>query len=631
MTAYFFLIIAEKVISLLPRRMALSFGRFLGSLWYLFDSERRHNAKRNISLAFGTEKSYKDICRLARESFRHIGEVFTDSLRVNNSYRNLIRIENPEKIEQAFAKGKGLLFAIPHFGNWEILTELGNKFSRPLYDIAREIDNSYIERHILRLRKKSGMKFISKNDSARKILTCLRDNCGVGIFMDQNAGREGIYANFLGRKASTYPTIATLALRTGSDVLIIYAKLMSDKTYKIVVEGPLEMKTTGDQKKDIELNTASINARFEKIIRQSPYQYFWMHQRWKPIQNELMRREFRRVESIIIKAPNWMGDVIMTLPAISYVKKTFPETIVKVLIKESLADLIRYNKDIDEVMTYTQRGFPIRLLDELNIIKRIRRQYFNLAIVFPYSFSSALWMRFAGIPVSLGANVRKRGMILTHTIPAKQAEEHQSDYFMRIVRRLGTKDLHLKPAVSIGEKENQKAENILHELKIQQSVRVGIHPGAAYGPAKRWLPERFAELIDKLNNDGLEVMLFGSNREKAIIEDIISRTRSKPINLCGKFNIAELAAMMKKCDVVVTNDSGPMHLAGAVGTRLVAIFGSTSPKATSPSGKYEIIWKNVDCSPCFKRQCRQDFKCMTSILAEEVYEAVNRMLLKGGN
>ena len=631
MTAYFFLIIAEKIISLLPRRIALNLGRFLGSLWYLCDSERRHTAKRNIALAYRNEKSYQEICRLARESFRHIGEVFTDSLRVNKNYSNLIQIENPEKIEQAFAKGKGLLFAVPHFGNWEILTELGNKFSRPLYDIAREIDNPYVERHILRLRKKSGMKFISKNDSARKILTCLRDNCGVGIFMDQNAGRDGIYINFFGRKSSTYPTVARLALKTGSDILIIYAKMMHDKTYKIVVEGPLELHTTGEQKKDIELNTSLIIGRFENIIRRNPSQYFWMHQRWKPIQNELMRREFRRVENILIKAPNWMGDVIMTLPAISYIKKVFPETIVKVLIKENLADLIRYNRDIDEVMTYTQHRFPMRILDEINIIKRIRRQYFNLAVVFPYSISSALWMKLACIPIRLGANVRKRNIFLTHTISPRDFEEHQSDYFMRIVRRLGTKDLHFNPAVSIGERENQKAESILKELKIRQSVRVGIHPGAAYGPAKRWLPENFAKLIDKLGNDGVAVMLFGSKSEKVIIEDIISKTRSKPINLCGKFSIAELSSMMKKCDVVVTNDSGPMHLAGAVGTKLVAIFGSTSPKATSPSGKYEIIWKNVDCSPCFKRQCRRNFKCMTSISADEVYDAVKRMLLQGAN
>jgi heptosyltransferase-2 len=630
MIAYFLLIIAEQIISLLPRNAALSFGRFLGGLWYLLDAERRHMAKRNLSMAFFGEKSYSEICRLTRESFRHIGMVFADSLRMKkiiaSANSDFVQIEGIENVERAFSDGKGLLFSLPHFGNWEILVLLGNRFSRPLYDVARQIDNPYIERHISHMRKRAGMRFIDKNDAARKILSCLRDNCGVGVFMDQNAGREGIYAEFFRRKASTYPTVAAFAPRTGSAVMIIYSVMQPDRKYKIVIEGPVETLKTDNPKQDIAWNTALIVKRFESIIRRHPEQYFWVHQRWKPIQNKLMRREFRRVESIVVKAPNWMGDVIMALPAIGYIRRVFPEARIKVLVKESLADLLRHSREIDEVMTYRLRKGLMRLGDELGIVRRIRKEYFNLAVVFPFSISSVLWMRLAGIPIRLGANVRKRGAFLTHPISAQKKSEHQRDYFLRISRRLGTRDIQLDPVVSIGKAESGKADGILQKLKVENVIRVGIHPGAAYGSAKRWLPERFGELAAYLAKEGIAVFVFGSKDEKSLADEVVKKSNSKAINLCGQLSLGELAAMLKRCDVAVTNDSGPMHLAGAVGAKVVAIFGSTNPEATSSSGNCDIIWKNVDCSPCFRRECRLDFKCMKSITTDEVYAAVKRIL-----
>ena len=261
-------------------------------------------------MAYRGELSYSSACRLARESFRHMGRALVDSLRLKKYARDpgsiCIAIEGGELVEEAFKKGNGLLLCIPHFGNWEMLVLLGNRFSRPLFDVARVIENPRIERHVLRVRAMAGMNFIGKDSAARKILRCLKDNCGVGIFMDQNAGREGIYVDFLGRKASTYPTVATLAPRTGAQVLLIYS-VMEPGGYRFVVE---KMKLEGGESPSASVvaeNTGRIMKRFEEIIRAHPNQYFWVHQRWKPIQNELMRREFRRVESIVVKAPNWGG------------------------------------------------------------------------------------------------------------------------------------------------------------------------------------------------------------------------------------------------------------------------------------------------------------------------------------
>ena len=244
--------------------------------------------------------------------------------------------------------------------------------------------------------------------------------------------------------------------------------------------------------------------------------------------------------------------------------------------------------------------------------------------------SSALWMFLAGIPVRLGSAIRGRSAFFTHTISPPRDGEHQLDYFLRITRVLGTRDMRSDIVVTVGKEAEQKADEILRDIGAEKGTSVvGIHPGAAYGPAKRWLPEKFAELAMRLTSDGMSVVLFGSPDENEFVEEIISQTNGTVDNLCGKLSLAQFAAMLKRCDIVVTNDSGPMHLAGSVGAKVVAIFGSTSPGATSPTGEHELIWKNVDCSPCFKRKCPTDFRCMQSITTDEVYSAVKKMVKRG--
>ncbi len=631
MVAYFFLIIAERVSNVLPRNAALGVGRFLGNLWYFLDARRRHVAKRNLLAAYSAERTYAEICRLARNSFRHIGMAFIDSLcigkHLGSRHSDLISVEGIEHAEAAFRNGKGLLLATPHFGNWELLALLAQQLSGPLHSVTRAIVNPHIERHVLRTRKLWGMHLIDKKNAARRILSCLRENSAVIILMDQNAGGEGIYVNFFGRRASTFATVASLARRTGAPVLILYSVMDDDKRYRFVFETLADMKTSHDVREDVLRMTAAITARFEQVIREHPQQYFWVHQRWKPIQNEVMKGEFRRVENVIIKGPNWIGDVVMSLPAIAYVRKVFPEANIQMLIKEHLSDLVCHNRHIDGVMTYRRRRWPARLLDEWSIVRRIRRQYFNLAVIFPYSISSALWMFLAGVAIRLGSAARGRRMILTHTIGPPHRDEHQADYFLRMARMLGTKDIETGAVVTVGPNDEKKADDIMRELcAAKASYMIGIHPGAAYGPAKRWLAERFAELAVRLTRDGMSVVVFGSPDEKELVDGIIAQTNGTVANLCGNLSLAQFTAMLKRCDVVVTNDSGPMHLAGSVGAKVVAIFGSTSPDATSPTGKHRIIWKNTDCSPCFKRRCPTDFKCMKSITTDEVYSAVRDVL-----
>ncbi|MBI3813912.1 MAG: lipopolysaccharide heptosyltransferase II [Nitrospinae bacterium] len=162
----------------------------------------------------------------------------------------------------------------------------------------------------------------------------------------------------------------------------------------------------------------------------------------------------------------------------------------------------------------------------------------------------------------------------------------------------------------------------------RKSPVIGMNIGASYGSAKRWMPERFAELGDSIYDELKgEVILFGSSDDFNIENEIKEKMRHKPFSLAGKTTLKSLAAWIKRCSLFITNDSGPMHIAAAVGTPIVAIFGSTDPSETSPlSGNYKIVRKPVDCSPCWKRECPTDHRCMELIKVSDVMGAVKEML-----
>ena len=271
-------------------------------------------------------------------------------------------------------------------------------------------------------------------------------------------------------------------------------------------------------------------------------------------------------------------------------RKAFPEARITVVIKEPLADLVRNSPDVDDVITYRMRKGIARIADEISIIRRIRKEYFNLAVVLPYSVSSALWMKLAGVPMRLGSAVRCRGIVLTHPISRRNDGEHQLEYFLRIVRRLGTKAIDTPPSVGISDEDARKAARVLAESGVEKGKRlVGIHPGAAYGPAKRWFPQRFAGLAGRLMKNGISVAIFGAGGERHIVDEIVSGTDGRVANLSGEFTLGELAAAFRIVRRRRDQRFRPDASRGASGTKVVAIFGSTSPGATSPSGQCRII------------------------------------------
>ena len=269
----------------------------------------------------------------------------------------------------------------------------------------------------------------------------------------------------------------------------------------------------------------------------------------------------------------------------------------------------------------------------MNLSLSLKRKGFDLAVVLPRSFHSILPIYLSGIPVRVGYQGRGRSFLLTHEIPreGEVLRLHRVHYYQRLVEVLGQAEGSFSPRVLLREEDRKWAEQRLRDLGFMDGrLLVGINPGATYGLAKCWSPDRFAELGKRLvEKSKASVLLFGKEEEGPIAKEIVRHLGSKGADLTGQTRLLQLAALLERCRLLVTNDTGTMHLSAAVGTPVVALFGSTDPVTTGPWGEgHLVIRKEVPCSPCLKRICPTDHQCMERITVEEVEEAVVRRLNK---
>jgi heptosyltransferase-2 len=343
--------------------------------------------------------------------------------------------------------------------------------------------------------------------------------------------------------------------------------------------------------------------------------------------------------NILIRGVNWIGDAVLTIPAIQAVRKTFPDAHISLLVKPWVADIFSSSHDIDEIILYEDIYKGIK--GKLRLAKMLKLKKFNTAVLFQNAFDAALITWLAGIPERIGYNTDFRSLLLTNAVPLTKdiLTQHQVHYYINIVSAIGVASMETAPYLSLTREERNWAIKELESFNAAQLPVIGINPGATYGSAKRWLPERFAELIiniiDKLNG---KVILFGSQSEAAAANEIAHNINahssdtthysSHILNMAGKTGLRELAALISECDAFVTNDSGPMHMASALLVPTVAIFGSTNKKATAPFGDgHKVVSKDLPCAPCMKRECPEGhLKCMTEINAGEIFEAVKELL-----
>ncbi|MCC7201576.1 MAG: lipopolysaccharide heptosyltransferase II [Nitrospirae bacterium] len=342
---------------------------------------------------------------------------------------------------------------------------------------------------------------------------------------------------------------------------------------------------------------------------------------------------------ILIVAPNWLGDAVLALPAIAAIRQAIPASSVTILGLQHICDLFKESPYADNTLVYSG--------SLLSTVKDIRKFGFDTAILFPNSFRTAMLVYIARIPLRCGYIRDGRGPMLNIGIKvdAQTRKLTQTQYYLNLAKSiLWSPVLQRKMSAVSGEgvsaqmktewlylsqDELQHAKETIRSFDIQDgSLIIGINPGAAYGSAKRWYPERFALVARTLVNQcGAKVILFGSRQEREIAAEIENLAGVPLINMAGKTTIRELMSLIKQCHIFITNDSGPMHIASALDVPVVAIFGSTDPEKTGPMGsRHVIIRKEAECSPCFKRNCPTDLRCMDSITVDDVLAGAKRFI-----
>ena len=340
---------------------------------------------------------------------------------------------------------------------------------------------------------------------------------------------------------------------------------------------------------------------------------------------------------ILVKEVNWLGDLVMSLPALRAIRRAWPDAHLAVLVKRELASFFDGAAWLDEVIPYSVGRRLSGFMDRRRIVGEIRARKFDLGVLFPNSFESALWIAMAGIKRRAGFIADARGAILTlkASPPPEALNRHQVHYWLSMLRETGVAD---------GDAGDFAIENDVHgphrermrEWLAANRKRVGapifaIAPAAAYGPAKEWPAGRYGELIDLLaHRDDAEVVLVGAPSERAKCDEVAAASKSGAIVAAGGTNIGELVALLSLCDGFIGNDSGCAHIAGALGIPTVTIFGSTNPDRTRPLGsKTRVIYRKLECSPCLARTCRfGHYNCLTQVQTVEPADAIRT--LRGG-
>lgn len=333
---------------------------------------------------------------------------------------------------------------------------------------------------------------------------------------------------------------------------------------------------------------------------------------------------------ILVRAPNWVGDAVMAIPALEAIRDTHPGDEICVLARPAVTDLFAGQPLANRVLQYDFRGKHVGWWGREKLIADLRNEKFDIAVLLQNAFDAA-WLAWrSGIPERIGYARDGRGLLLTKAIrvPAEsEIPKHESHYYLELLRRAGWIESRSEIApicLHISREARASAESALRSAGTGENTwRCAIAPGASYGAAKCWPPEYFAQLADRLiSESGVDVIFFGTPGEKEIAARIRSQMKSRAISLVGETSMRDLAAMFASCSVFIGNDSGAMHVAAAAGLPVIGIFGSTDPEGTAPvTEQFTLIREPVSCSPCFLRSCPVDHRCMTRVRVDSVIAA----------
>ena len=337
---------------------------------------------------------------------------------------------------------------------------------------------------------------------------------------------------------------------------------------------------------------------------------------------------------MLIRVSNWIGDCVMSVAAVKELRRLHPEDQLTIAGYGRVTGVFEGQAFVDRVIALEHAGGWARIRAESRALRGS-----DLVVLFPNSFSSALPAFLARVPDRLGYGTDGRSLLLTRRVRPQSMRlgYHQAFYYLDLIHQLGLSevdylgDRNYAPDITLeaDKSASEKARSLLEEAGVDRGrPLVALNPGAAFGPAKRWFLDRFAAVADLLvEEEGAEILLIGSSPEVPLARQIEKQMRTSPHCLSGKTSLPTLMGLLSQCDLLLTNDSGPMHLAAALHIPQVALFGSTDEIATGPlSHRAVVIHKHVECSPCLLRDCPIDLRCFDRIAVDEVFEAAQGLL-----
>jgi heptosyltransferase-2 len=334
---------------------------------------------------------------------------------------------------------------------------------------------------------------------------------------------------------------------------------------------------------------------------------------------------------ILVRGTNWVGDAVMTIPALRELRRIFPDAEISLAAKPWADALFRDADFLDEIITINKTKPRFRSI--FHQADAIRETGFDLAVLLPNSFESALTTILSRIPRRIGYNKDLRGLLLTDPIavPEWKDRRHEVFYYLSLVseverRVLGTDSVrHAVPDISlpVSDARRMNARKTLTEyaISIGDAPVIALGIGSTNSRAKRWPAKYFAELGDLLRRHGASVYLAGSPDDRDVADEVLGHAKTKPFDLVGKTDIGEAAAVLAETDLLISNDMGLAHIAPSVGTETIVIFGPTNPETTRPFSENALVVREpVECSPCMLRDCPIDHRCMTRILPEKIFD-----------
>ncbi|MGZ5020623.1 MAG: lipopolysaccharide heptosyltransferase II, partial [Chthoniobacterales bacterium] len=564
--------------------------------------------------------------RLARKHFQRLGANLLCSMKVGamplEKVAECVAIENGDVIHKELRAGRPVVLVLSHLGSWEIFPQVFMKHFgyAPIGTVYQSLGNRHIDADVQRKRARAGVRLFDRREGFQKTIAHLRSGGLVGILSDQHAGDQGLWTPFFGRLASTTPLGGLLAKRTGAAVVAAAVYANGPAQWRMIFTPRFD--SLGDS---VESITAKANKVIADQIRRAPEDWFWVHNRWKTPKPNFLLSEYKRgvyvpddVElkpfRILIRGTNWLGDSVISTAAVRAIKRGRPDAHITVATPANLAPVWRLIIEVDEVLSLPNKS----LFAAARLLKR--QTPFDVAILFPNSLRAALEIWLAGVARRVGYRGHSRSWLLNQIVPEPDSRgpiKHQVHRYLHLAEEFGA---------SIDQTHATYATHMSHGT--HEHLRLALCPGAEYGPAKRWLPERFAEVASAIAAQyPAQWILFGTASDAAIGSIIENSLGEKCVNRIGKTTLDDLIGELRECRLLLTNDTGTMHLATLLGVPVVAIFGSTEDRLTGPLGAGNVVVRHhVECSPCFLRECPIDFRCMKEVTSEEVTAAVARML-----